>query len=71
MIAIVNIGGGNPEDMMGVRNYEVRINHQVIATFAHRRSDGLGVCLQKASAAVEAKKWKQADKMIQTLKDTL
>lgn len=57
MIAIVNMGGGNPKDIQGIRNYEVRINRDVIATFQHRRSDGLGVCLQKASKSVEKQKW--------------
>ncbi len=57
MIAIVNMGGGDSENFLGVRNYEVRINHEVITTFQHRRSDGLGVCLQKASRAVEKQKW--------------
>ena len=57
MIAIVNMGGGDPTDIMGTRNYEVRINRDVIATFQHRRSDGLGVCLLKASKAVEKHKW--------------
>jgi len=61
MIAIVNIGGGDPEDLMGTREYEVRINREVIATFSHKRGDGLAVCLAKASCAVEAKKWKAVD----------
>lgn len=57
MIAIVNMGGGDPTDSMGIRNYEVRINRDVIATFQHRRSDGLGLCLLAASKAVEKQKW--------------
>ena len=51
MIAIVNIGP-QTDDPGGVRNYEVRINHDLIATFQHKRSDGLAVCLAKASEAV-------------------
>jgi len=69
MIAIVNIGGGDPNDIMGEREYEIRINRDVIANFIHRRSDGLGVCLQKAANAVESKKWKKVDVFIQKLKE--
>ena len=47
MIAIVN------PDPTGWRNYEVRINHEVIATFRHRREHGLARCLRMAAAAVE------------------
>jgi hypothetical protein len=62
MIAIVNAGGGSgPEDKMGERNYEVRINHEVIATFRHRRADGLTACLIAAAKAVERKKWERVD----------
>lgn len=57
MIAIVNIGGGDESNHLGERTYEVRINRDVIATFQHRRSDGLGICLQKAAKAVEKHKW--------------
>jgi hypothetical protein len=64
MIAIVNVGGGNAEDIMGIRNYEVRVNHEVIATFQHRRSDGLGQCLLAASRAVEKQKWEQVEAFI-------
>ena len=69
MIAVVNIGGGDPKDVMGIRNYEVRINREVITTFKHRRSDGLGKCLLEASKAVEKAKWMQVDDMIQKLKE--
>jgi len=53
MIAIVNIGPYNDPDPSGVRDYEVRINRDVVATFQHRRADGLAVCLRHAAAAVE------------------
>ena len=53
MIAIVNIGGGDESNPLGERAYEVRINREVIATFKHKRSDGLGACLLAASKAVE------------------
>ena len=51
MIAIVNIGP-HDDDPTGWRNYEVRINHEVITTFRHRREHGLARCLQAASDAV-------------------
>lgn len=63
MIAIVNVGGGDGQDIMGIRNYEVRINRDVVATFQHRRSDGIAVCLKKAANAVESKKWKSVEKL--------
>jgi len=63
MIAIVNIGGGDSNDIMGWREYEVRINRDTICKFMHRRSDGLSVCLQKASNAVEAKRWRHLETM--------
>lgn len=50
MIAIVNIGPH--DDQTGWRNYEVRINHEVITTFRHRRDSGLVKCLRLASEAV-------------------
>jgi len=60
MIGIVNIGpveGENPNDPFGWRYYEVRINQDVICTFKHKRSDGLGRSLLEASKAVEKKQW--------------
>ena len=53
MIAIVNIGPHDGPDPAGWRNYEVRINHEVIATFRHKREHGLARCLHTAAAAVE------------------
>ena len=52
MIAIVNVGPHDDPDPTGWRNYEVRINHEVIATFRHKRERGLAQCLQTASDAV-------------------
>ena len=52
MIAIVNIGPHDDPDPTGWRNYEVRINHEVIATFRHKREHGLSRCLRMAAAAV-------------------
>ena len=53
MIAIVNIGPHDDPDPTGWRNYEVRINHEVIATFRHNREHGLARCLRMAADAVE------------------
>lgn len=63
MIAIVNVGP-HDGDPFGVRNYEVRINHDVIATFQHKRADGLGRCLMEASKAVERAKWEKVSELI-------
>ena len=68
MIAIVNMGPHDDKDAMGVRTYEVRINADVICTFKHRRSDGLGRCLLEASKAVELDKWEQADRMLEIVR---
>ena len=64
MIAIVNMGPHDAHDPMGERTYEVRINAEVICTFRHRRSDGLGACLLAASKAVERKKWQDAERLL-------
>ena len=56
MIAIVNVGPHDDPDPTGWRNYEVRINHEVIATFRHRREHGLARCLRMAAAAVDKEK---------------
>ena len=53
MIAIVNVGPHDDPNAAGWRNYEVRINHEVIATFRHKREHGLARCLHTAAAAVE------------------
>lgn len=52
MIAIVNIGPHDDPDPTGWRNYEVRINHEVITTFRHKREHGLARCLKVAANAV-------------------
>lgn len=64
MIAIVNVGPHDDPDKLGVRTYEVRINANVVCTFKHRRADGLGMCLLKASKAVERQKWEQASRIL-------
>lgn len=53
MVAIVNIGPHDDLDLSCWRNYEVRINHEVITTFRHNREHGLARCLRMAAAAVE------------------
>ena len=53
MINIVNVGPHDDPDPTGWRNYEVRINREVIATFKHKRDHGLARCLRMAAAAVE------------------
>lgn len=52
MINIVNVGPHDDPDPTGWRNYEVRINHEVITTFKHKREHGLARCLRDASNAV-------------------
>ena len=51
MISITNKGPFNDRDPEGWRDYEIKINNDIIATFRHIRSDGLFVCLEKASEA--------------------
>ena len=53
MIAIVNVGPHDDPDPAGWRAYEVRVNHEVIATFRHKREHGLARCLRMAAAAVD------------------
>jgi hypothetical protein len=52
MIAVVNVGPYT-EDSGGERNYELRINQRVLATFTHARRDGLAACLRAAAAAAD------------------
>ena len=56
MIAIVNVGPHGDPDPTGWRTYEVRINHEVITTFRHKREHGLARCLRMAAAAVDKEK---------------
>lgn len=67
MIAIVNVGGGDESNPLGERTYEVRINREVITTFKHKRSDGLGACLLEASKAVERSKWSAVEEFMQAI----
>lgn len=63
MIAIVNVGPHDDPDPTGWRNYEVRINREVIATFRHKREHGLARCLRLASEAVLETKINEYAKM--------
>ena len=60
MIAIINIGGCSD----GVTKYQVQINHDLICTFEHNRTDGLGICLLEASKAVERHRWAHAKELV-------
>jgi hypothetical protein len=64
MIAIVNVGPHDDPNPLGERNYELRINSDVIATFKHKRGDGLAKCLMLAAAAEERRKWEFAAKIV-------
>lgn len=69
MIAIRNISTGSP---FGWQDYEVRINHELICTFRHKREEGLAVCLKMASAAVGAAQWTKTAEIllaVQTMKE--
>lgn len=66
MIAIVNVDK-NPRKT-GLHTYEVRINHDVICRFTHKREDGLATCLRLASEAVEEKKWAKDVKALEELR---
>ena len=62
MIAIVNVS--ETQYPIGWHNYELRINKKVIATFTHKREEGLTKCLERAAEAVEKAKWMEAKKML-------
>lgn len=62
MISIINIENCGPEcNHLGYHTYEVRINQEVIATFRHKRIDGLEKCLRKAADAVEVVKLREIE----------
>jgi len=66
MIAIVNIDK-NPRKA-GIHTYEVRINHDVICRFTHKREDGLATCLRLASEAVDEHQWAKNAKALEDLR---
>lgn len=65
MIAIVIIEG-TPFDALCL--CELRINKEVICTFEHVYSEGLGQCLRRAFEAYERKKWTEASKALGGMK---
>ena len=67
MIAIVNID--KRKRKTGLHIYEVRINHDVICRFTHKREDGLATCLRLASEAVEEQQWAEDAKMLEELRN--
>ena len=55
MIKIINRGPTTTKegrDPGGWRNYAVFVNQEFICLFKHKRIDGMGICLKKASKAV-------------------
>lgn len=60
MVSIINRGHQEGQDpKTGICNYDVLINFDYITSFSHKRSDGLGVCLEKAAIAVNQCKKKR------------
>lgn len=52
MIAVVNVSENYSRE--GLQQYEVRLNHIVLASFDHMAEEGMPECLRKAAEAVEA-----------------
>lgn len=65
MIAIVNVSTHLAP--IGVQQYELRINHQLIACFEHKREEGLTKCLERAAAAAEKAKWEGMRPLIEVM----
>jgi hypothetical protein len=65
VIAIVNVSTNNSP--IGWHEYELRINSKVIATFRHKREEGLTKCLERAAVAAEKAKWMEAKAIIDAL----
>jgi len=57
------------KDCVGIFEYNVQINNELICTFTHKRSDGLAVCLEKASKEVTKQKF--LDEALFLLKDKI
>jgi hypothetical protein len=69
MIAIVNVSPDS-SPMIGINQYEVRINHSVICEFEHdRRAEGLAQCLRDAADAVESSYDKRVLSIIKLAKE--
>lgn len=69
MLAIVNVSPeGTP--MIGLNNYEVRLNTRVIATFTHDRKPGHAAqCLRDAADAVERCRAEYAASLVKAFLD--
>jgi len=67
LIAIVNVSKKNSP--FGEHKYEVRINREVVATFKHKKEDGLAQCLLRAAKAVEQQRWKREADIIMAKMD--
>lgn len=69
MLAIVNV---SPEDapLFGINQYEVRINHRVIARFEHdRQPGGAADCLRAAADAVDKAREEEFAAIVKVLGD--
>lgn len=53
MLYVQNMGPHDDPDKLGERIYELRDNNGVLATFRHKRRDGLAACLRAAADAVD------------------
>lgn len=62
VICIANIS--KTLSRVGWQDYELRVNDKVIATFRHKREDGLTKCLQLATEAAERSKWQTYVKLM-------
>ena len=71
-VVIQNMGKikGETDDWGGLHQYQLRINHSVIAEFIHARRDGLATCLRLAAKAVEEQEAREFEESIaEILKD--
>lgn len=59
-IVIERLPGGNH---LGVCEYSITQNDELLTTFKHDRSDDLKVCLEKAGAAIERGRWEKTIKI--------
>lgn len=63
-ITIMNVGG----DPLGISDYTVKINGELIAIFQHNRIDGLANCLREAAHQVDQKNWQESLAKMMALK---
>ena len=55
-VTITNVGG----DPLGISDYTVKINGELIAVFQHNRVNGLADCLREAANQVDLKNWQES-----------